>query len=280
MQIAYWPDSLTESVPRDAQRIYLGDEACISRIPPLLEMIDAVHRLRDSGMQITLVTPFLTENDMHRIGEMIEAISESLSGYEVVCNDWGLLQWLSESRVAEPILGRLLVGQATDPRLAAFDLPERQLAHKRCVRHADGTRVELRYRRPTDALMTHLRGCSNAAPEVLSFLHGLGVRRLEVSNTLQGIYMTRDTRWNVTLHLPDVPIAIARHCWCDGGNQWLHATFPVALYQHDNMVFYRNDDKPLYIDALGIDRLVYRRRECRRPRIGQMGPGLWARNNG
>ncbi len=262
MQIAYWPDSPTESVPRDAQRIYLGDEACIGRIPPLPEMISAVHRLRDSGMQITLVTPFLTENDLLRIGGMIEAISESLSGCEVVCNDWGLLQWLSESRIAEPILGRLLVGQATDPRLAAFDLPERQLAHQRWVLHADGTRVELRYRQPTDALMTHLRGCSHATPEVLSFLHEMGVRRFEVSNTLQGIDVTRDTRWNVTLHLPDVPVAIARHCWSDTGNQWLHATFPVALDQHDNMVSYRNDNKPLYLDALGIDRLVYRRREC------------------
>lgn len=261
MEIAYWLDGFTASIPNDAQRIYLGHEACIDQIPPLEDMINAVNRWRDSDKQITLVTPLLTEEDMHRICEMIEAISDSLSGYEVVCNDWGLLHWLTESRFAEPTVGRLLVGQATDPRLAAFDLPERQLPHERFVLHADGTKCKLRYRRPTGALMTHLRSCSNATPAVLSFLHQLGVRRLEVSNTLQGIYITRDTRWNVTLHLSDVPIAIARHTWRDGGSQWLHSTFPVILSQHDNMLTYCNNDKPLYADALGIDRLVYRTRE-------------------
>lgn len=258
MEIAHWLDSCTGSVPHDAQRIYLGHETCIDQIPPLQDMINTIHRLRDSDKQITLVTPFLTEKDMCRIYEMIEAISESLSGYEVVCNDWGLLQWLTESDFAEPIVGRLLVGQATDPRLAAFDLPERQLSYERFVLHADGTKVELRYRRPRDALLTHLGSCSIATPEVISFLHQLGIRRLEISNTLQGIHMTLDTGWNVTLHLPEVPIAIACHCWRDSGNQWLHSTFPVALYQRDNMVFYCNNDKPLNIDSLGIDRLVYR----------------------
>ncbi len=261
MEIAYWPHSPTGIVPRGARRIYLGDEACIDRIPPLQDMVDTVRRLRDSDKQITLVTPFLTENDLHGICEMIEALSESLSGYEVVCNDWGLLQWLTESHCAEPVVGRLLVGQATDPRLAAFDLPEWQLPHERFVLHADGTKVELRHRRPTDALLTHLAGCSIATPEVISFLHGLGIRRLEVSNTLQGIRMTLNTGWCVTLHLPEVPIAIARHSWRDSGNQWLHSTFPVALYQRDNMVFYRNDETPPNLACLGIDRLVYRTRE-------------------
>lgn len=261
MEIAYWLDSSTGSVPHDVKRVYLGHETCIDRLPPLGKMIKTVHSLRDSDKDITLMTPFLTEKDMCHICRMIQTMSESLSDFEVVCNDWGLLQWLTKSHLAEPTIGRLLVGQATDPRLAAFDLPERQRPHERSVFHADGTKVQLRYRRPTDALMTHLRSCAIVTPQVLSFLHRLGVRRFEVSNTLQGIHMPLDTGWNVTLHMPEVPVAIARHRWRDEGNQWLHSTFPIALYQRDNIVFYCNNDKPLNIDSLGIDRLVFWGRE-------------------
>ena len=257
MEIARWLRTCEESVPDDAQRIYLGHESCIDRMPSLKDMMETLQRLNDLDRHATLVTPFLTEKEMGAVCNRIESVAAAFGRCEVVCNDWGLLQWLTESDAAEPVVGRLLVGQATDPRLAAFDLAGRQLAHERMVRHADGTAVSLRYRRPSDALMTHLSSCAIETPAVLSFLKDLGVRRYEVSNLLQGLEIKPVRDWHVTLHLPEVPVAIARHGWRDRGSKWLHASFPLALCHRDNMVFYCNHRLPENIQGLGIDRFVY-----------------------
>jgi len=56
------------------------------------------------------VTHFLTVAGLERSAVMIEAVSKRFSGFEVVCNDWRIVQWLVESKITEPIIGRLLVG--------------------------------------------------------------------------------------------------------------------------------------------------------------------------
>lgn len=258
MEIAQWFLSPEDSAANEASRIYIGDETYMG---PMLDcecLIKMLHNIRNSNRQVTLVTPFLTEDEMKRICSMIEAVTSRFDGIEVVCNDWGLLQWLTESHAAEPVVGRLLVGQATDPRLAALNCPESQRLHERLIHHADGTAVELRYRQPTDSLVNHLRSFSIAIPDVLTFLNDLGVRRFEISNLLQGIHLTLVHGWDVTLHLPEVLVAIARDHFHDGCKKWLHPSFPVQLYQRDNIIFYNNNEVPANIEELGVNRLVYR----------------------
>jgi hypothetical protein len=256
MEIAHWLNSSLNNVSAAGQRIYLGHESSSCHIPTFQEIQRILQPFRDSDRQITLVTPVLYEKEMGSICRLIEKTAIRYKKIEVVCNDWGLLQWLTESKVAEPIVGRLLVGQATDPRLAALDFPQRQQAYERSVYHADGTVANLRYKRPTKALMNHLRSCPLAIMNVLAFLQKMGVRRFEVSNCLQGIDVMPIPGWNVSLHLPIVPVAIARQCWENNGRKWRHYSFPVDLYQTDNMVFYYNDKIPESSDTTGIDRLV------------------------
>ncbi len=258
MDIAHWMQSCKGHVARDANRVYLGHETCVEQVPSLSDIQEMCGRLRDANLGMTLVTPFLVENELGRMCRLIEGISRSTDDWEVVCNDWGLLQWLSECHIAEPTIGRLLVGQASDPRLAALGLPERQLSHERDVLHADGTEVQLRYRRPTAALTSHLRSCAIAVPEVLSLVQQLGVRRIEISNTLQGVEMDLDRGWGVSLHLPEVPVAIARRSWDPREAHWLHPTFPVTLRHRDNMIFYCNNSEQVKAHPLRVDRLVYR----------------------
>jgi len=212
--------------------------------------------LRAKHRNITLITPFLTEDALSRMQEKILTISEHIRELEVVCSDWGLLQWLLESGRAEPIVGRLLVGQATDPRLSAFDEAGNRCAYERFIDNADGTRVALRYRRPTKALMANLRHCSIATEEMISFLLDLGIRRFEISNTLQGFDIPSISGMSVTLHVPEVPVAVARYAWKDRGSRWRHPSFPVDLCQRDNMVFYRNGEIPTHVESMGIDRIV------------------------
>jgi hypothetical protein len=256
MEIAQWLDRKMGMVPSEVTRIYLGNETCFDRIPPLSDLILISRRLCNEDRQLTLATSPLTEGELNRARFLIEAIAKTLGRFEVVCNDWGLVHWLTEAQVAEPVVGRFLVGQTTDPRLAALTNPERQRPHERDVLHTNGARVGLRYRPPSDDLMAHLRGCAVVAPEALSFLNRLGVRRLEIGNALQGIDMKIDHPWRVTLHLTDVQVAASRHPWHEDGTKWLHPTFPVALHHRDNALFYDNDAMPLNLQELHIDRIV------------------------
>jgi len=80
----------------------------------------------------------------------------------------GLLHWLTGTRGAEPYSAPL-VGQATDPRLAALDWPHWQVPHQRQVWHVDGTAVHLRYA-PPPSPRTHLRRCAADSPELLAYL--------------------------------------------------------------------------------------------------------------
>lgn len=258
MEIAHWHESWTAVVSSVADRVYLGHESCADRIPSGRRLKDGLARLREAGKKITLVTPFLFESDFKRVAGAVEATSTGPNPLEVVCNDWGLLHWLAVCRAAEPVLGRLLAGQATDPRFAAFSSPEEQRPWERFVAHADGVAVSLRYRPPPDALAEHLRGCAACIPEVLAFLREMGVRRFEVSHPLQGLRLAPEPGWSVTLHLPEVPVAFTRRRWRGGGAKWLHPTFPVALRQRDNMVFYRNESQPPDPGSMGIDRFVHR----------------------
>jgi len=259
VETAFWLDADFDLPPDDADRIYWGHE---SDAQALLSMADAhglARRLSGLDIPLTLVTPCLIQEELGRICALVESLIGLLGRMEVVCNDWGLFRWLTLRQRAEPIIGRLLAGQATDPRLAAFDMPERQIPHERTVRHADGTQVELRYRRPPRALMTHLQRCAVDIPAVLAYLGSFGARRLEVSNLLQGIRLELADGWRASLHLPEVPVAVARNSLGEGEAGWHHPTFPVALRRRGNTVFYRNDQEIPEARSSRIDRVVYRK---------------------
>ena len=260
MEIVRWSSGGSPVFSADDPRVYWGCESDPDRAFDSRDLVEQARRLRDSGRQLTLVTPYLTETALDRVCRAIGELAEVVDALEVVCNDWGLVHWLAECRVAEPVIGRLLVGQAVDSRLAALDMPDRQRPHERLVRHADGALVQLRYRRPSQALTRHLRSLAIDTPGVLAFLRRLGVRRIEVSNALQGVEVRLDSGWNASLHLPEVPVAIARRPWRDGGRKWLHPTFPVALHHRGNMVFYRNPVLPPEESLARVDRVVYRTR--------------------
>lgn len=259
MEVSRWSSGRSPVFSGEGKRVYCGCESDPERAVECPDIVERARRLRDRGRSLTLVTPYLTEAALERVCAAVTELAEVQDELEVVCNDWGLVHWLGERRLAEPVIGRLLVGQAVDARLAALDMPDWQLPHERPVQHADGSLVQLRYRRPSEELNEHLRSLAIDTPEVLAFLRRLGVRRIEISNALQGLEMQLDAGWRVTLHMPDVPVAIARRPWRDRGRQWRHPTFPVTLHHRDNMVYYRNPVLPPEEVLDRVDRVVYYR---------------------
>jgi hypothetical protein len=258
-EVGYWiPSCAPMPLPSTVDRVYVGDEIRHDHIPVASGLIALLEHAKWTGKEVTLVTPGLSQEGLQCALRTIRAVTAACGAYEVVCNDWGLLWALAEGGTVIPVVGRLLAGQATDPRLAMMDDPARQQPYERTVLHADGTLVELRYRRPGGALMAHLRDCSIMMPDIVRVLRDRGIHRCEVSNPLQGIDLRPLPDWNVSLHMPEVVVAVMRGERFCGAEKWKHSSFPVELMRQNRSISYRNPLLPPHLDAMGIDRLVYR----------------------
>ncbi|HEX7681869.1 MAG TPA: hypothetical protein VF713_27365 [Thermoanaerobaculia bacterium] len=150
--------------------------------------------------------------------------------------------------------------------------PAFQRPFERVVRHVDGTEAMLCHEMPSPALVRHLQRCSLDAPAAYELLFQYGVRRLEINNLLQGIDIEPPDGWHVSLHVPDVLVALARDCaampapenagaWscrngCPPPAVWRHESVPVDLIQRANAVYYLNPSTPAFRKDLPIDRIV------------------------
>ncbi|MBI5624190.1 MAG: hypothetical protein HY924_10455 [Elusimicrobia bacterium] len=106
------PLSAEAPLPRSG-RIYLGDETCERRLPAMATLESLVSR-RNEIAGLTLMTPLLTDEGMARVAETVARLSAAFGrGFEVVANDWGVLELLERmgGRGAELVCGRLLAGR-------------------------------------------------------------------------------------------------------------------------------------------------------------------------
>jgi hypothetical protein len=107
------------SIPGRVDRVYLGDEFCIHRMP----VPDALQRITLSaarkGWPVTLLTPPVTNEGLERCSRLLRLLEQEAPGAEVVVNDWGLLCLAKDEYPSVPVAaGRLLNKGFKDPRLA------------------------------------------------------------------------------------------------------------------------------------------------------------------
>jgi len=224
------------------------------------------------GRRITILTSLLSTDALQTLLRLIKGLSAQHAELEIICNDWGLIHAVHSRFDCTLIAGRLLAMQRSDPRFALFNRTERQRRLERSVPHLDGADVRLEYKPPSPELLRHLRQSPLDAPGTLDLLRTRGINRLEVSNLLQGIEMASSPGWRVSLHLPEVIIAVSRKCpqmrkRCSSAvapacatrvEQVARKDFPVPLYHAQNAWFYDNPDMPVDLPGLGIDRIVRR----------------------
>lgn len=107
------------SIPEQVERVYVGDEFCIHRMPEP-EVLEAITRsARTKGWPVTLLTPPATDEGLERCSPLLGFLEREVPGAEVVVNDWGLLCLLKEEYPSLPAAaGRLLNKGFKDPRLA------------------------------------------------------------------------------------------------------------------------------------------------------------------
>lgn len=105
-------------LPEKIDRIYIGDEFCVHRLPPPPTLEKICRRAAELEMAVTLLTPPLTDDGLDLLQELL-AIPEMGSGAcEVIANDWGAARFVRQHGSSIPIgVGRLLNKGFKDPRL-------------------------------------------------------------------------------------------------------------------------------------------------------------------
>jgi hypothetical protein len=239
-------------------RVYFGDEFCQQRIPKNKELDVVVRHCVEHGKQLTLLTPYLTDDGSDRALKLISRAPHGTIalGFEIVVNDWGLMAEINSSYPQIPLsLGRPLNRQKRGPRIEQFN------------------------DRVTRTAIEYFKSLNISIPEYREFLKRSGVRRIELDNTLQGISAdVRRCGFSGSLHYPYVYVSTTRLCLTAGcrsiagrrnisirscEHECRNATFELndptirPLILQGNTQYFVNTTIPPELMSLGVDRLVY-----------------------
>jgi len=107
------------SIPKRVERIYVGDEFCVHRMPEPDVLKIITRSAASKGWPVTLLTPPVTDDGLEKCSRLFRFLAHEAPDAEVVVNDWGLLCLLKDEYPSLPTAaGRLLNKGFKDPRLA------------------------------------------------------------------------------------------------------------------------------------------------------------------
>jgi len=278
IETSYWYNwqKGNEKFP-SVKRLYYGHETCQYLLPHIDTACEfARFALDQSSVKLSLVTPFLSDAGIKNVLKLIDSLLKILGELEVICSDWGLLYYLSQNNIATPVIGRLLAGQVSDPRIKRIVNNSSDFSRERNIKHIDGTSSVLKQKKPSKALNLHYQSCCIDKDETIAYLSECEIKRCELSNVAQGINLSK-TKYRYSLHVPDVLVSVMRKCpgneenfnrpsSCPCSNissseneiKWSHPSFPVDIFRRDNALYYKFPALPDNLLYLPIDRIVYK----------------------
>lgn len=238
-------------------RIYFGNEFCERRIPSEKELGRVLDFARDNHLDFTLLTPYVTNEGLERLYLLLSILSDSGNLYEVIFNDWGVLEVINREFISlQPVMGRLLNKMKRGPRLMHFMnmIPQDNI--------------------------DYFRTCSLEVPAYQKFLIMNRVKRAEIDNVLQGIDLdTSGPGISLSLNVPYTYVTTTRLCLsCQGedpdqedkiaimpcGRECRKYTFKLThpvlcgpLLRKGNTMFLKNEVIPQGFESLGFDRIVF-----------------------
>ncbi len=235
-------------------RIYFGNEFCDELIPSRPKLEEAISIASDHRKSLSFVTCYVSEHKIKQYYALIELLAKLVPGSEVIINDWGMLKMCFDNEL-EPVLGRLLVKQKRDPRIAHFteSLPEK-------------ARLRLRQMGLNDFF--------------LNFLKKQNIKRIELDNLLQGIDTDelRDSGFSYSVYIPYGYITTTRICFFRNRNKGIEKKFSIVPCAHEcsndmlkldnrhmkekllmkgNTIFFRNSAEYFTNAGTGINRIVH-----------------------
>ena len=121
-QNALGEEDRIEEIPGSFDRVYIGDEFCINRLPSLPELEVLYQFVEKKGLGVTFLTPYLTDEGLERCSPLFDYLKKRDPRAEVVVSDWGSLFFFREKYpLFQLAVGRLLDKGFKDPRLLDAD---------------------------------------------------------------------------------------------------------------------------------------------------------------
>ncbi|MFC1623910.1 hypothetical protein ACFL28_01135 [Candidatus Omnitrophota bacterium] len=254
------------------ERLYWGSEFCENLISGIKEAKKALEFTLNKGLDFTLVTPFVTEEGLKKLEGIFKWLKANRISCEIAVNDWGVLKRLHShyNGFFELALGRLLTRQDTNPSIRK--IIEKQLPT--AIKNKDGKIAIFVHRVPGKCYQSGIRASYINSKSVQDFLSQLGIKRIELNNTVQGLN-TEGVYFKKSLHVPYVNISTTRFCPMETKTQKIYRinvckrecqrmydklrnrSISKVIYKRGNTTFYKNPVLPKKIYDLGIDRIVY-----------------------
>lgn len=180
-----------------ATRIYFGSEFCQRLIPSLEHVREAIDEAIGRNLKFTLVTPYVTNAGIKKLEPLFKYLNDlNDRETEVVVNDPGTIEMITEYKNITPVLGRL-----KDPmkRMARFvhQMPEFNAAQQEAISSSDITIGVYR-----------------------EYLRGKGISRVEMDMVPQGIKINfKMLRMKASFYYPWTYITTGRICEMGSLNQ-------------------------------------------------------------
>lgn len=231
-------------------RLYFGNEFCNWRIPPLGEFEKIVEFVHAKNIALTMVTSYCNDSEIFQYRQIIEHIIQGCPEPEIIINDWGMYR-VCRDLPLKMALGRLLVKQKRDPRIAEFI----------------GTFPAQARKRVRDIGLNK---------SLLNFLRQENIKRIELDNVSQGLDLTDiNNGFNFSLHIPFVYITLSRYCKFNMKRpgeglrfsscinkrcatiEIFNKNIKSPIFMRGNALFYKNYSLPEDIKHSRIDRIVY-----------------------
>lgn len=262
-------------------RLYYGNEFCERLIPSVGDLKKALSLAEKKELAFSLVTPYVTNIGVKKLMPLFELLKDSRSGCEIIVNDWGILSLVHrEYPNLTLVLGRLLIKQKRGPGLKQL---LRRNTRTRLIKDSKNPNIKVfvfQKKLPLDLDPYYKGSNASSVPVIHNFLISQGIRRIELDNTEQGLFLELPrNKIFASLYLPYVYISTTFFCPTAGCHQMRrsllkikpckkecqryifklrHKTMPKVIYLKGNTQFYKNTKSHFKEwKKLGVDRVVY-----------------------
>ena len=203
-------------------RLYYGNDLSDVFLPTIKQLEYVTKKIK----KVTLVTPVITQSKLEDAKMLLNFLNK-IGEFEVVVNDFGMLRLISKKyNNLIPIIGRVLIKQKTDPRHYYESYQNKESSEHTLL----------------------------SDPFLCNFLKKNGVKRVEINNSLQKIYLPDG--FSYSLYYPDVLVALKRDYKNKQEYILQHDDMKRKMYSNGCAFFYKNKKIDQEVKTK-IDRIIH-----------------------